>query len=203
VHVEVRKNGASNSNVLEVSEIVDIEEIIWAPRLGLKGQIDAIAEARIRTGKQSTDVKVVPVELKTGKWKDVVEHGAQVLLYTLMIGERYFQNQGASPFGVLHYTNDDQNEEGKTTVIERTNLEIAFLMHQRNRLASALQPRDDDEASLDQNRFLYPAENLIERAHLPQVHSKLASGILPNMSPSSWCERCFQRESCFTLHKSL
>lgn len=203
VHVEVRKNGASNSNVLEVSEIVDIEEIIWAPRLGLKGQIDAIAEARIRTGKQSTDVKVVPVELKTGKWKDVVEHGAQVLLYTLMIGERYFQNQGASPFGVLHYTNDDQNEEGKTTVIERTNLEIAFLMHQRNRLASALQPRDDDEASLDQNRFLYPAENLIERTHLPQVHSKLASGILPNMSPSSWCERCFQRESCFTLHKSL
>lgn len=203
VHVEVRKNGASNSNVLEVSEIVDIEEIIWAPRLGLKGQIDAIAEARIRNGKQSTDVKVVPVELKTGKWKDVVEHGAQVLLYTLMIGERYFQNQGASPFGILHYTNDDQNEEGKTTVIERTNLEIAFLMHQRNRLAAALQPRDDEESSPDQNRFPYSTENMIERAQLPPAHSKLASGILPNMSPSSWCERCFQRESCFTLHKSL
>ena len=202
VHVEVLKNGTSNSNVLEVSQIVDIEEIIWAPRLGLKGQIDAIAEARIRNGKQSTDIKVVPVELKTGKWKDVVEHGAQVLLYTLMIGERYFQTPGASPFGVLHYTNDDQNEEGKTTVIERTNLEIAFLMHQRNRLAAALQPRDD-EAFPDQSGILYSAENMMERAESPQVRSKLASGILPNMSPSSWCERCFQRDSCFTLHKSL
>ena len=58
-----------------------------------EGQIDAIAEARIRTGKQSTDVKVVPVELKTGKWKDVVEHGAQVLLYTLMIGEIFSKSR--------------------------------------------------------------------------------------------------------------
>jgi DNA replication ATP-dependent helicase Dna2 len=201
VNVEVRNNGASNSNVLEVSEIVDIEEIIWAPRLGLKGQIDAIAQARVRNGKEAGELKVVPVELKTGKWKDIVEHGAQVLLYTLMIGERYKQSQGPSPFGVLHYTNDEQSEEGKTTVIERNNIEIAYLMHQRNRLAAALQPREEDESSLPKNNeFQNLAGNVGENA---KDRNKLASGTLPNMSPNSWCERCFQRDSCFTLHKAL
>ena len=32
---------------------------------------------------------MVPVELKTGYWRNPTEHGAQLTLYTLMLGERY------------------------------------------------------------------------------------------------------------------
>ncbi|XP_017571287.2 DNA replication ATP-dependent helicase/nuclease DNA2 [Pygocentrus nattereri] len=71
-----------------VTDFVDIEENIWSPRFGLKGKIDVTAEVRIhRRGRKHTE-KVVPLELKTGKESNSIEHRSQVILYTLMSSER-------------------------------------------------------------------------------------------------------------------
>ncbi|XP_072533295.1 DNA replication ATP-dependent helicase/nuclease DNA2 [Salminus brasiliensis] len=71
-----------------VTDFVDIEENIWSPRFGLKGKIDVTAGVRIhRQGRKHMD-KVVPLELKTGKESNSIEHRSQVILYTLMSSER-------------------------------------------------------------------------------------------------------------------
>ncbi|XP_053357959.1 DNA replication ATP-dependent helicase/nuclease DNA2 [Clarias gariepinus] len=73
---------------ITVTDFVDIEENIWSPRFGLKGKIDVTAGVRIhRRGKKHID-KIVPLELKTGKESNSIEHRSQVILYTLMSTER-------------------------------------------------------------------------------------------------------------------
>lgn len=103
----------------------------WAPKYGLKGMIDASVGVKVAANKNESDVKVMPLEFKTGKVpKDqarlfsllklsyrilnlsdvyhtiylccsklfyfqlvlaifVQEHCAQVILYTLLMSERY------------------------------------------------------------------------------------------------------------------
>ncbi len=176
---------------LQVDEIIDIEELIWAPKLGLKGILDGVASAVVRhPNKKPEEIltpSVVPIELKTGKWRDV-GHDAQVFLYTLMIGERY---GAVSPFGVLHYTNDGQNEEGESKMLSTHARELGFLIQQRNRLAAVLHPTP--EAVAGDGR----AER---RAH---GAARIGNGQLPKMQPQEWCERCFARDECFTLHRAL
>ncbi|KAM9860402.1 DNA replication ATP-dependent helicase/nuclease DNA2 [Aulostomus maculatus] len=76
-----------------VAELTDIEENVWSPRFGLKGKIDVTAQVRIQRPRngilKSPDVKTVPLELKTGRESNSIEHRSQVILYTLMSLERY------------------------------------------------------------------------------------------------------------------
>jgi CRISPR/Cas system-associated exonuclease Cas4 (RecB family) len=102
------------SSCLCVSNVVDIEENIWAPRYGLKGKIDATVEVKIHrvprssvqhTTTPSVEVECsrIPFELKTGKmWTKLgsAEHRAQIILYTLMMEERYGVEVTG---GLLHY----------------------------------------------------------------------------------------------------
>ncbi|KAL0964691.1 hypothetical protein UPYG_G00327630 [Umbra pygmaea] len=70
------------------TDFMDIEENIWSPRFGLKGKIDVTAGVRIhRRGRPPLD-RVMPLELKTGKESNSIEHHSQVILYTLMSLER-------------------------------------------------------------------------------------------------------------------
>lgn len=96
-----------------VSALKDIEENIWSPRYGLKGKVDATVEVKIDrrpkikrhrpdTGNQ-VQTKVMPLELKTGKMftkLGSIEHRAQVILYTLLMSDRYSQ---AVDSGLLFY----------------------------------------------------------------------------------------------------
>ncbi|CAH3161793.1 unnamed protein product [Porites lobata] len=96
-----------------VSALKDIEENIWSPRFGLKGKVDATVEVKIDrrakikrhrpdTGNQ-VQTKVIPLELKTGKMftkLGSVEHRAQVILYTLLMSDRYSHSVDA---GLLYY----------------------------------------------------------------------------------------------------
>ncbi|XP_078361987.1 DNA replication ATP-dependent helicase/nuclease DNA2-like isoform X2 [Oculina patagonica] len=96
-----------------VSALKDIEENIWSPRFGLKGKVDATVEVKIDrrlkirrhrpdTGNQ-VQSKVLPLELKTGKMftkLGSIEHRAQVILYTLLMSDRYSQAVDA---GLLFY----------------------------------------------------------------------------------------------------
>lgn len=48
-------------------QVIDIEEMAWAPKYGLKGMIDASVRVKVESGRNKVDEKIVPLEFKTGK----------------------------------------------------------------------------------------------------------------------------------------
>ncbi|KAG5627158.1 hypothetical protein H5410_012376 [Solanum commersonii] len=90
---------------IKVSEVLDIEEMAWAPKYGLKGMIDASLLA-------------------------AMEHNAQVMLYTLLMSERYSQH---IVHGLLYYLHTDQ-----TQGITVCRSDLVGLIMRRNELANDL-----------------------------------------------------------------
>ncbi|KAM4597243.1 DNA replication ATP-dependent helicase/nuclease DNA2 [Fundulus diaphanus] len=84
--------------VYTLTGLADIEENVWSPRFGLKGKIDVTARVRIQKPSngchRAPEEKTVPLELKTGKESNSIEHRSQVILYTLMSMERYSPDIG-------------------------------------------------------------------------------------------------------------
>ncbi|KAM5140441.1 DNA replication ATP-dependent helicase/nuclease DNA2 [Mantella aurantiaca] len=80
-------NLSAGGSTAQVSEFLDIEENIWSPRFGLKGKIDVTAKVKIHQ-KAKNHLKTMPLELKTGKESNSIEHRSQVILYTLLSQER-------------------------------------------------------------------------------------------------------------------
>ncbi|XP_028795625.1 DNA replication ATP-dependent helicase/nuclease DNA2, partial [Neltuma alba] len=110
--------------------VIDIEEMAWAPKYGLKGMIDASVSVKVLP-KGNEDEKVMPLEFKTGKamsGQSSIEHRAQVILYTLLMSERYLKNIDS---GLLYYLRSDQTEG---IVVQRSDL-VGLIMR-RNELAS-------------------------------------------------------------------
>uniref|UniRef100_A0A8D3BLX5 DNA replication ATP-dependent helicase/nuclease n=1 Tax=Scophthalmus maximus TaxID=52904 RepID=A0A8D3BLX5_SCOMX len=87
-----------SATVVTVTELADIEENVWSPRFGLKGKIDVTARVRIQRPRNSnhrnSEEKTLPLELKTGKESNSIEHRSQVILYTMMTMERYNPEAG-------------------------------------------------------------------------------------------------------------
>uniref|UniRef100_A0A669D1Z5 DNA replication ATP-dependent helicase/nuclease DNA2 n=1 Tax=Oreochromis niloticus TaxID=8128 RepID=A0A669D1Z5_ORENI len=85
-------------SVATVTELADIEENVWSPRFGLKGKIDVTARVRIQRPRNGfhriPEEKTIPLELKTGRESNSIEHRSQVILYTLMTSERYNPEAG-------------------------------------------------------------------------------------------------------------
>lgn len=65
------------SSKIEVVDILDIEENIWCPRFGLKGKIDVTARVKIHC-QSGVQTRVMPLELKSGKESNSIEHRSQV-----------------------------------------------------------------------------------------------------------------------------
>ncbi|KAM1908270.1 hypothetical protein ACFX1X_028201 [Malus domestica] len=73
------------------SKVIDIEEMAWAPKYGLKGQIDASVRVKVESSNGESPEKVMPLEFKSGKvpkGQSSMEHSAQVILYTLLMSDR-------------------------------------------------------------------------------------------------------------------
>ena len=73
---------------LSVSKLLDVEEHIWSPVYGLKGNIDATIEV-VMHDEEGMRTLAVPLEVKTGKNTSSASHRAQTALYTLLLGDRY------------------------------------------------------------------------------------------------------------------
>lgn len=207
----------SRGNVV-LTKMVDAEETVWAPRLGLRGVVDAVAVGKLESvgvdggadSKPSVSSGIVPVELKTGYWRSPVEHGAQLSLYTLMLAERYKQRV---PFGLLHYTRHPgggtaagaasrNKKDDETLAIRPGKRDLAFLMLRRNALAGALctnrggSAADGEDA---ESRDDYLGSGSVARGGVP-----FALGALPPMEQCrSECERCFVRDACLTVNAAL
>ncbi|CAA0842768.1 DNA replication helicase- putative [Striga hermonthica] len=118
---------------IKISEVIDIEEMAWAPKYGLKGMVDASVRVRsITTSGQVSEI-IMPLEFKTGKGtsgQTAMEHSAQVMLYTLLMSERYMMN---IEYGLLYYLHTDQTQG---VSVRRSDL-IGLIMR-RNELANDL-----------------------------------------------------------------
>ncbi|KAL8392886.1 hypothetical protein RB595_002904 [Gaeumannomyces hyphopodioides] len=108
-----------------VSKLLDVEEHVWSPMYGLKGNIDATVQVTMRDGNERRTL-TVPFEVKTGK-NVVANHQAQTALYNLLLSDRY---DIEIMYGVLYYM-----ETSQTMRIPAVRHELRHMIMQRNQLA--------------------------------------------------------------------
>lgn len=126
--VEDRNGRTAN---MAITKLLDVEEHVWSPMYGLKGNIDATVEVAMTDGKQRRTL-TVPFEVKTGKHANS-SHMAQTALYTLLLSDRYDIDIAC---GVLYYM-----ETSKTMRIPAIRHELRHMILQRNQLACYVRER--------------------------------------------------------------
>jgi DNA replication ATP-dependent helicase Dna2 len=114
-----------------VSKLLDVEEHVWSPMYGLKGNIDATVQVTMKDGNDSRTL-TVPFEVKTGKSVNA-SHRAQTALYNLLLSDRYDIDIA---YGILYYM-----ETSDTHRIPAIRHELRHLIMQRNELACFVRER--------------------------------------------------------------
>ena len=79
------RNGAEL--LMSVNKLLEVEEKVWSPNYGLKGNVDATVQVLLQDDNDEKTL-TVPFELKTGKHQSAA-HKAQTSLYTLLLSDRY------------------------------------------------------------------------------------------------------------------
>lgn len=72
---------------MSINKLLEVEEKVWSPLYGLKGNVDATVQVLLKNGNEEKTL-TVPFELKTGKHQSAA-HKAQTSLYTLLLSDRY------------------------------------------------------------------------------------------------------------------
>ncbi|KAH0517040.1 DNA replication ATP-dependent helicase/nuclease DNA2 [Microtus ochrogaster] len=144
-------NNRSSPCNIEVTKSLDIEESIWSPRFGLKGKIDVTVGVKIHRDCKAK-YKIMPLELKTGKESNSIEHRSQVVLYTLLSQERREDPEA----GWLLYL-----KTGQMYPVPANHLDKRELLKLRNQLAFSLLHRVSRAASGEEAR-LSPLPQIIE-----------------------------------------
>lgn len=72
---------------ISINKLLDVEEHVWSPMYGLKGNIDATVQVVMQDGKEEKTL-TVPFEVKTGR-NATHTHRSQTALYTLLLSDRY------------------------------------------------------------------------------------------------------------------
>lgn len=202
---------AETARQYRLSSVLEAEETVWSPFLGLKGKLDVIARGSLSMSSvaaASSAPCLMPVELKTGKWKAAqsINHRAQVILYllTLLLRERgtFVSGAGeasmpgnsivtlpqsdelASMEGLLLYLGGEA--EARVDVISPTWEEIKGLILSRNNLAKYL---GTTKLSLDNGDK--PCKSA---GPLP---------LPPLLSDQRECTYCFQAAECMTYRAAL
>ena len=91
--------------------------------------------------------------------------------------------------GAVHYTrhpggSDKDKKDDETVAIRPGPVDLAFLMHRRNMIATTLRPRDGKE--IEEGEIMF------------------AGGTLPPIDTcSSVCKKCFVKEKCYAVNAAL
>ena len=80
------RNGSSFR--MSINKLLEVEEHIWSPMYGLKGNIDATVQVAVQDWTEEKTL-TVPLELKTGRNNNNECHRAQTALYSLLLSDRY------------------------------------------------------------------------------------------------------------------
>ncbi|TID21573.1 hypothetical protein E6O75_ATG04968 [Venturia nashicola] len=127
----VVKGRSGQQSTMGIKNLLDVEEHIWSPNYGLKGNVDATIQVTVDDGAESR-ILTVPFELKTGK-RVSENHFAQTALYTLLISDRY---DVEVTDGILYYM-----ETSQTTRVQAVRQELIHMIIKRNELACFVRER--------------------------------------------------------------
>ncbi|KAH9914176.1 Dna2-domain-containing protein [Epithele typhae] len=189
--------GKDESTLLAIPQLYDIEEDIWSPTYGLKGKIDASVQAVIHEVDDSSTpfaranpqvkktASPMPFEIKTGRAMAGMEHRAQTMLYTLLMGERYGTE---SPSGLLYYT---QSEEVVRVPAARN--EIRALLVARNQMAGHMMDRLRAQSTIT----IHEDEEGVD------VVEHLDSSLPPTIDDNRVCGRCYTLDTCMLFRKAV
>ena len=125
------KAGGKETALMCVSKLLDVEEHVWSPMYGLKGNIDATVQVTMQDAKQQRTL-TVPFEVKTGK-NPSAAHRAQTALYNLLLSDRY---DIEIAYGILYYM-----ETSETIRVPSIRHELKHMIMQRNELACFVRER--------------------------------------------------------------
>ena len=165
---------------MSVSKLIAVEEHIWSPQYGLKGNVDATVQTTLMDDpREPTKKLVAPFEVKTGRTTQSPSHVAQTALYTLLLSDRYDLNVKA---GILYYL-----ESSAMMRVAPRAIEIRQMVQQRNRLAGYI------------HRARNPARNSQQQA-IPQTQEIEQSGLPDMLRNPVKCGRCYAQASCFAYH---
>lgn len=167
---------------MSVSKLIAIEEHIWSPRYGLKGNIDATVQTTLvdHPGEPAKRL-IAPLEVKTGRTTQSSIHRAQTALYTLLLSDRYDVSVKA---GILYYL-----ESSAMSRIAPPMVEIRQMVQQRNRLASYV------------HRARHPRKAGEEVEQAAKQTQEIEESGLPGMLKNPYkCGRCYAQQSCFSYH---
>ena len=166
---------------MSISKLIAIEEHIWSPQFGLKGNIDATVQTTLVDHPREPSKKLImPFEVKTGRTTQSPAHRAQTALYTLLLSDRYEANVKA---GILYYL-----ESSAMSRISPPMNEIRQMVQQRNRLAAYI------------HRARYPAGCRAEQDVAPQTQKIEDSGLPGLLKNPFKCGKCYAKDSCFAYH---
>lgn len=171
--VEDRNGSKAN---LSINKLLEVEEHVWSPMYGLKGNVDATVQVAYNDDDDQKTL-TIPLEMKTGKKDTSHSHRAQTSLYTLLLSDRYGKCSLCSwgkmfadyildievTFGLLYYL-----EMKKMFRIRGIRHELLQMIQERNRLAGFIREKME----------LPP---MIQRKHL--------------------CNQCYSKTACFVYHK--
>ncbi|KAJ2826894.1 DNA replication endonuclease-helicase Dna2 [Coemansia sp. 'formosensis'] len=123
-----RSNSSANDSEsrVAVSKIFDMEENIWSPKYGLKGKVDLTILAQF----SNQGALVQPFELKTGRVTQNTAHRAQLVLYTLLLSDKYDVDINS---GLLYYP-----RSGEVVRVPRIDDELRALVAMRNEMVPYL-----------------------------------------------------------------
>ncbi|XP_028585253.2 DNA replication ATP-dependent helicase/nuclease DNA2 isoform X1 [Podarcis muralis] len=158
---------------VKVTEILDVEENIWCPRFGLKGKIDVTAGVTIHR-RSTTQSKIMPLELKSGKESNSIEHRSQVVLYSLLC-----QGRRADPeAGFLLYL-----KTGNMFPVPGNRMDRRELIKLRNELAFYLL-------------------HTVCKSDTGKEQTQLAS-LPPLINDSKACSYCSQKQNCALYSRAV
>lgn len=122
---EIPTNHRNQKINFSVADGLDLEESVWSPMFGMKGNVDVTLKANLQGGHSSSQV-LLPMEIKTSG--QYLSHQAQAALYSLLFKDRY--NFDISSF-LLVYTLD----EGLTKKHDISVPDLKSLVHLRNQIS--------------------------------------------------------------------
>ncbi|CAN9152663.1 unnamed protein product [Alternaria alternata] len=124
------RNGRQST--MSINKLLDVEEHVWSPMYGLKGNIDATVQVTMRDD-QGERTLTVPFEVKTGKNSSNAAHIAQTALYNLLLSDRYDVDIA---YGILYYL-----ETSEISRIPAVRNDIIHMIIKRNELACFVRDR--------------------------------------------------------------
>jgi hypothetical protein len=209
VHLQVRGQcNLSGVDSMRIQKLYDIEESIWSPIFGLKGSIDVTVAAELLDRDRSGQtLPITCLELKTGRQEGFsgIAHRAQLILYALLLSERYGTSVQAT---ILLYLQNNQTgsncgagsrlahrEHGQLTMslhlIPMVRAELIGILMTRNKLAHYLRFRRASASAAEQEDPL----DAVGRSwlHLPP----------PLQHQENLCSFCYVRDACALYHRVI